>query len=157
MRAPRFEPGEEVWKSEIELEEGSGKVVLTTRYAEDHFWITDGSATMTTRAVVHYVNLDQPLKLVGLIADKMHGCNKAIVEGESTTSLSSCSWMEDGRFTVVCQDAKLWSELKKIGVGSWIKLYNVRIESDEESAGNGIGTIVLSKNSGVLSQQSIKK
>ena len=136
---PRFDPGERVWKSEMEPEEGGEKVVLKTRFAEDHFWITDEDAARTTTLAVHYyVNLEQPLKLVGLINDKMHGYNKVIVEVDP----SATSLQDRGRFVMVCKDAGLWSELIRVGVGSWIKVYNVSFVANE-------GLIILSKDSRV--------
>ena len=131
---PRFEPKEGVWKSAMEPEEGNEKVVLKTRFAEDHFRITDEAARMTTSAVHYFFNLEQPVKLVGLINDRMHGYNKVILEVDPSASswpslMPSCTWMvEDrGRFVAVCKDAGLWSELVRVGVGSWIKVYNVSI------------------------------
>ena len=157
------------WTSEIELVESDGgnnndsqkntkKVCLKTRSAEEHVWITEpvgswvlqvpesgGQALLQTAVPssstippYHFFNVDVPMKIVGVIT-KGHTHEQRTVILECMTSPPTVT-----RQPVVCTDLKLWSELVRIGIGSWIKLYNVITMEP-----NGDSTVILTEKSGI--------
>ena len=123
------------WVSEVVLETADGdeqKISLQSDSAEDHLWITEAGSWIQVQVPTDcqmplqqslmphpprplYVNMDEAMQVVGLVACAGQMAPTVIVE----TSTKK-------REEVLCLNAKVWSELVRAGIGSWIRLYNVK-------------------------------
>ena len=148
-----------LWTSEIELETGDDndsqkstkKMCLKTRSAEEHAWIPgswiqvseNGSCTpLQIPYRPHFVNVDTPIKIVGLVTKGHNRQQNTVILEAITLPLT--------RQPVVCSDSKLWTELVPIGIGSWIRLYNVTTTTTTSKESNGDDSMMtLTERSGI--------
>jgi len=128
------------WVSEVVLETADGdeqKIPLKSDSAEDHLWITEqGSwiqlqpdcqmpvqqSTMPHPPRPLYVNMDEAMQVVGLVA--ANSCSPG--HSAPTVILETSTTVTKKREEVLCLNAKVWLELVRAGIGSWIQLYNVK-------------------------------
>lgn len=79
------------------------------------------------------------MKIVGLVTKGDNRQQNTVILESMTLSLT--------RQPVVCTYPKLWSELVRIGIGSWIRLYNVTTTSMESNGDDSMMT--LTERSGI--------
>ena len=125
-----------VWVSEVILETADRdeqKIRLQSDSAEDHLWITEAGSWIQLQPdrpmpvqqspMPHppplYVNMDEAMQVVGLVACAGQSAPTVILEASTTVRAKK-------REEVLCLNAKVWSELVRLGIGSWIRLYNVK-------------------------------
>ena len=130
------------WVSEVVLEAADGdeqKIPLQSDSAEDHLWITEAGSwiqlqpdrpmpvqqsNLSPPPPPLYVNMDEAMQVVGLVAT--NSSSSAVQRAPTVILEASTTVTTKKREEVLCLNAKVWSELVRMGIGSWIRLYNIK-------------------------------